>query len=82
MVKKINNSIVKMDTFDELDNRNITVKHAIQILNQQWRLNGLRLRTIDSYNYIFKRFVEVTEVEYLHKINNEKFINIYQVLNM
>lgn len=74
MVKKINNSIVKMDTFDELDNRNITIKHAIQILNQQWRLNGLRPRTIDSYNYNFKRFVEVTEVKYLHKINNEKFI--------
>lgn len=64
-----------MDTFGELDNRNIIIKHAIQILNQQWRLNGLRPRTIDSYNYNFKRFVEVTKVEYLHEINNEK---IYQ----
>ncbi len=64
MVTKINNSIAKMDTFDELDNRNITIKHAIQILNQQWRLSGLRPRTIDSYNYNFKRFVEVTKVEY------------------
>ncbi len=71
-------SIVKIDTFDELDNRNITIKHAIQILNQQWRLNGLRPRTIDSYNYNFKRFVEVTKVEYLHEINNEK---IYQYLS-
>ena len=78
MVTKINNSIVKMDTFDELDTRNITIKHAIQILNQQWRLNGLRPRTIDSYNYNFKRFVEVTKVEYLHEINNEK---IYQYLS-
>ncbi|WCH49153.1 MULTISPECIES: hypothetical protein [unclassified Lysinibacillus] len=78
MVTKINNSIVKMDTFDELDNRNITIKHAIQILNQQWRLNGLRPRTIDSYNYNFKRFVEVTKVEFLHEINNEK---IYQYGN-
>lgn len=81
MVKKINNSMVKMDTFDELDNRNITIKHAIQILNQQWRLNGLRSRTIDSYNYNFNRFVKVTKVEYLHEINNE-FINIYQVSKM
>lgn len=77
-VTKINNSIVKMGTFDELDNRNITIKHAIQILNQKWRLNGLRPRTIDSYNYNFKRFVEVTKVESLHEINNEK---IYQYLS-
>lgn len=76
MVKKINNSIVKMDSFDELDNKNKTIQCATQILNQQWWLNGLRPRTIDSYNYNFKRFVEVTEVEYLHKINNEKLINI------
>ncbi len=82
MVKKINNSIVKMDTFDELDDINITIQYATQILNQQWRLSGLRPRTIDSYNYNFKRFIEVTEVEYLHKINNEKLINIYQVLKM
>lgn len=78
VVKKTNNSIVKIDIFDELDNRNIKIEHALKILNQQWRLNGLRPRTIDSYNYNFRRFVEITKVEYLHEINNEK---IYQYLS-
>ncbi|WP_254660094.1 hypothetical protein [Lysinibacillus xylanilyticus] len=82
MVKKINNSIVKIDTFDELDNRNITIKHALKILNQQWRLNGLRPRTIDSYNYNFKRFVEVLKLNISTKSTMKKFINIYQVLKM
>lgn len=77
-VKKTNNSIVKIDTFDEMDRRNIKIGHALKILNQQWRLSGLRPRTIDSYNYNFKRFVEITNVECLHEINNEK---IYQYLS-
>ena len=71
VLKNTNNSIVKIDSFDDLDSRNIKIEHALKILNQQWRLSGLRPRTIDSYNYNFKRFVEVTKVEYLHEINNE-----------
>jgi len=78
VVKKTNNSIVKIDPFDEMDSRNIKIEHALKILNQQWRLSGLRPRTIDSYNYNFKRFVEITKVGYLHEINNEK---IYQYLS-
>lgn len=76
--KQSNGSIIKIDTFDNVDIRNITIKHALKVLNQQWKLNGLRPRTIDSYNYNFKRFIEATKVEYLHEINNEK---IYQYLS-
>lgn len=78
VVKNTNNLIINIDTFDELDNRNIKIEHALKILNQQWRLNGLRPRTIDRYNYNFRRFVGSTKVEYLHEINNEK---IYHYLS-
>ena len=35
-------------------------------------INGVRPRTISSYNYTFDKFVEFTDVEYLHEIDSEK----------
>ncbi|MFJ8512437.1 tyrosine-type recombinase/integrase [Lysinibacillus xylanilyticus] len=58
---------------------NITIHHALLVLNQQMKLNGLRNRTIDDYNYQFKRFAEMVKVEYLHEINAEK---IYEYLSL
>lgn len=63
---------------EESNTRNIKVNHAMKIVNQQWKLLGLRPRTIDSYNYNFSKFVEVTNVVYLHEINNDK---IYEYLS-
>ncbi|OEC01911.1 hypothetical protein GY31_11095 [Lysinibacillus sphaericus] len=36
VVKKTNNPIVKIDSFDDMDSRNIKIGHAMKILNQQW----------------------------------------------
>ncbi|MEO4051988.1 hypothetical protein AAFN87_00905 [Solibacillus sp. CAU 1738] len=33
--------------------KNITIHHALLVLNQQMKLNGLRKRTIDEYNGFF-----------------------------
>lgn len=70
--KQAHNSILKIDVIDDIDNRNISVEQALKILNQQWKLSGLRARTIQTYNYNFNRFVDVTKVEYLHQINSQK----------
>lgn len=59
--------------------KNITIHHALLVLNQQMKLNGLRKRTIDDYNYQFKRFAELVKVEYLHEINADK---IYEYLSL
>ena len=57
--------------------KTIKVTHALKILNQQWIINGIRPRTIESYNYTFEKFIEFSEVEYLHEIDTEK---IYEFL--
>lgn len=62
---------------DEFIERKIEIKHAMKLVNQQWKLNGLRPRTIESYNYNFAKFVEITGVKYLQEINTDK---IYEYL--
>lgn len=70
--KQAHKSISKIDVIEDINNRSITIEQAMKILNQQWKLSGLRPRTVQSYNYNFDRFVEVTKVEYLHQINSQK----------
>jgi len=48
MAKKSNNSIVKIDTFGELENGNIKIAHSIKTLNQQWGLKGLSFENVKS----------------------------------
>lgn len=36
------------------------------------RITGNRARTIESYEYIFKQFVEVCRIEYVEDINLDK----------
>ncbi|MFB7158532.1 hypothetical protein [Lysinibacillus sp. NPDC056232] len=60
--------------------KNLTINHVLLVLNQQMKLNGLRKRTIDDYNYQFKRFAEMVKVEYLHEINVDRFTSIYRFL--
>lgn len=70
--KQAHKSISKIDVIEDIDNRNISIDQALKILNQQWKLSGLRPRTIQTYNYNFNRLVEVTKVEFLHEINSQK----------
>ncbi|MEG0694192.1 MAG: tyrosine-type recombinase/integrase [Erysipelotrichaceae bacterium] len=70
--------LFNIETNQVFDNRNIKVEHALKILNQQWRIIGLRKRTIDSYNYNFKRLIDATKVTYMHEINAD---TIYQFLS-
>ena len=70
--KQAHKSISKIDVIEDIDNRSISIEQAMKILNQQWKLSGLRSRTIQTYNYNFNRFVEVTKVEYLSQINSQK----------
>ena len=68
-----------MPIVNEKSVKNITIHHAMLVLNQQMKLNGLRKRTITDYNYQFKRFAELVKVEYLHEINADK---IYEYLSL
>ena len=57
---------------EAVKHNSLKVNHALKILNQQWKINGVRERTISSYNYTFDKFVEFTDVEYLHEIDSDK----------
>lgn len=70
-IKRNENKLVEL--LDEaVRYKKIKVSHALKILNQQWVINGIRSRTIESYNYTFEKFIEFTEVEYLHDIDSDK----------
>lgn len=71
-------SAEKFGLNEDSNTRNIKVNHAMKIVNQQWKLLGLRPSTIDSYNYNFSKFVEGTNVVYQNEINNDK---IYEYLS-
>ena len=71
-------SAEKFELNVDSNTRNIKVNHAMKIVNQQWKLIGLRPSTIDSNNYNFSKFVEGTNVVYLNEINNDK---IYEYLS-
>ncbi len=46
------------------------------------RIAGNRPRTIESYEYIFNQFVEVTQIEYVEDINIDKLYHYLDVLDV
>lgn len=56
----------------------MTVEKGLSIIHQQMKLNGYRERTLNDYNLIFSKFVEITGVEYLDEITID---TIYTWLN-
>ncbi|WP_083998411.1 tyrosine-type recombinase/integrase [Caryophanon tenue] len=57
---------------EAVQHHTIKISHAMKIVNQQWIINGMRPRTIDSYNYTFGKFIEVTGIEYIEEIDSAK----------
>ncbi|MGE7624474.1 tyrosine-type recombinase/integrase [Viridibacillus sp. NPDC096237] len=46
----------------------MTIHHALDTAFQQMRVGGNRERTINSYEYIFQQFAEVTQLKYIEDI--------------
>lgn len=46
----------------------ITIPHALETIYQQMRITGNRIRTIESYDYIFNQFVQFNRLEYVDDI--------------
>ena len=55
----------------------VTIPQALETIYQQMRIAGNRIRTIESYDYIFKQFVEFNKLEYVEDINAD---SIYEYL--
>lgn len=55
----------------------ITIPQALEKVYQQMRIAGNRIRTIESYDYIFNQFVQYTKLEYVEDITAD---SIYEYL--
>ena len=58
------------------------VRAALDTVFNQMRIAGNRPRTIDSYEYIFKQFVEVCSIKYVEDINIEKLYHYLDVIDV
>lgn len=55
----------------------ITIPYALETIYQQMRIAGNRIRTIESYDYIFNQFVQFNNLEYVEDITAD---SIYDYL--
>ncbi|MCZ8533380.1 tyrosine-type recombinase/integrase [Psychrobacillus psychrodurans] len=55
----------------------ITIQQALETVYQQMRIAGNRIRTIESYDYIFNQFVQFNILEYVEDITAD---SIYEYL--
>ena len=55
----------------------ITIPQALETIYQQMRIAGNRIRTIESYDYIFNQFVQFNKLEYVEDITAD---SIYEYL--
>lgn len=70
-------SLQEQSLKDELKKDALKIEEALEKVFQQMQTNGNRKRTIQSYQYIFKQFIEVTQLKYVEDISLD---SIYQYL--
>ncbi|RPJ97401.1 site-specific integrase [Rummeliibacillus sp. TYF005] len=56
----------------------ITIETALETVFKQMKIGGNRERTIQSYDYIFKQFIEINKLEYVEEITID---SIYHYLD-
>ncbi|MGY3189728.1 tyrosine-type recombinase/integrase [Lysinibacillus sp. TE18511] len=59
-----------------------TALSAMEIINRQMKLNGIRKRTIDDYNLNFTQFIEFNELTYLDQITTDTIYNWLDSMNV
>jgi len=60
----------------------VEVSAALDTIFNQMRIGGNRPRTIESYEYIFKQFVDVCQIEYVEDIDLDKLYHYLDVLEV
>ncbi|WP_245827671.1 phage integrase N-terminal SAM-like domain-containing protein [Paenisporosarcina indica] len=61
----------------EVKRSGTTIPQALGTIYQQMRFAGNRIRTIESYDYIFNQFVQFNKLEYVEDITTD---SIYEYL--
>lgn len=74
----VSNEAVEMIQAEEIQQQKPTGKpiaEALETVFTQMRIAGNRPRTIESYEYIFKQFVQMNSIEYVEQINIDSIYN-------
>ncbi|TAA71936.1 tyrosine-type recombinase/integrase [Planococcus salinarum] len=67
---------------DDKDKEGMQIVDALEIVFQQMQVAGNRERTIESYRYIFKQFVEYNELKYVEDITIDTIYNYLSSLQV
>ncbi|WP_144788942.1 site-specific integrase [Lysinibacillus fusiformis] len=68
--------VVEMiQTSEQEEYKGKAIAEALETIFNQMRVAGNRPRTIDSYEYIFKQFVEINDIKYVEEINIDSIYN-------
>lgn len=70
-----NEAVEMIQTSEQKEYKGKPIVEALEIVFNQMRVAGNRPRTIDSYEYIFKQFVEISGIEYVEEINIDSIYN-------
>ncbi|WP_243881155.1 tyrosine-type recombinase/integrase [Rummeliibacillus suwonensis] len=60
----------------------ITIKNALSTVFQQMRVAGNRERTIESYQYIFNQFLDITQLKYVEDITVKSIYDYLDALEV
>ncbi|MGE7090709.1 hypothetical protein ACQKII_04480 [Lysinibacillus sp. NPDC048646] len=59
----------------------ISIKQVIEIVNRQMQLQGLRHKTLLTYNHTMNKYVEFLNLKTVNDINKEGFMDWLESLN-
>ncbi|MEK5232040.1 hypothetical protein MHB42_09785 [Lysinibacillus sp. FSL K6-0232] len=59
----------------------LPINQALEIVNRQMQLQGLRHKTLLTYNQTMQKFVEFLNLETVEDINKDGFMNWLESLN-
>ena len=69
-------AVEMIQTSEQEEHKGKPIAEALETIFNQMRVAGNRPRTIDSYEYIFKQFVEISDIKYVEEINIDSIITI------
>lgn len=64
------------------NHNSLTIRNALVTVFQQMRIAGNRIRTIDSYSYVFMQFSTVNNLKYVEDITSDSIYNYLDSLEV
>ncbi|MFZ4202628.1 MULTISPECIES: hypothetical protein [Lysinibacillus] len=81
----VSSEAVEMIQTEEMQQQKLTgkpIEEALATVFNQMKVAGNRPRTIESYEYIFKQFVQINGIEFVEQINIDSIYNYLGALDV